>query len=179
MFCSLKLGLRLYRSFLVSLFQIVAFSISWLYEFIFELGLLLVLDVGSGLVFRNSPATRPNLGEVVTTCERSWVQASPWGFLSGAKRSGVYPLRRRSKKEWGLSPKEKVRVLHTAQLNVTFRWPPRVTLGRLLPHARGLGFKPRRGGFPSGAKKEWGLSPQAKVRVLHTAQLDVTLSSNH
>nr|GFA24471.1 hypothetical protein [Tanacetum cinerariifolium] len=25
-------------------------------------------------------------------------------------------------------------------------------LGRLLPHARGLGFKPRRGGFPSGAK---------------------------
>nr|GEW87815.1 ATP-dependent DNA helicase RRM3-like [Tanacetum cinerariifolium] len=48
------------------------------------------------------------------------------------------------------------------------------TLGRLLPHARGLGFKPRRGGFPSGAKKEWGLSPNAKVRVLHTAQLDVT-----
>nr|GEV94372.1 hypothetical protein [Tanacetum cinerariifolium] len=49
-----------------------------------------------------------------------------------------------------------------------------VTLGRLLPHARGLGFKPRRGGFPSGAKNEWGLSPKAKVRVLHTAQLDVT-----
>nr|GFB00819.1 hypothetical protein [Tanacetum cinerariifolium] len=48
------------------------------------------------------------------------------------------------------------------------------TLGRLLPHARGLGFKSRRGGFPSGAKKEWGLSPKAKVRVLHTAQLDVT-----
>nr|GEU42235.1 reverse transcriptase domain-containing protein [Tanacetum cinerariifolium] len=41
-------------------------------------------------------------------------------------------------------------------------WPPRVTLGRLLPHARGLGFKPRRGGFPLGAKKEWGLSPKAK-----------------
>nr|GEY19680.1 protein ALP1-like [Tanacetum cinerariifolium] len=58
-------------------------------------------------------------------------------------------------------------------------WPPRVTLGRLLPHARGLEFKPRRGGFPSGAKKEWGLSPKAKVRVLHTAQLDVTVSSNH
>ncbi|GJY70525.1 probable phospholipid-transporting ATPase 4 [Tanacetum coccineum] len=36
------------------------------------------------------------------------------------------------------------------------------TLGRLLPHARGLGFKPRRGGFPSGLKKEWGLSPKAK-----------------
>nr|GEY01501.1 hypothetical protein [Tanacetum cinerariifolium] len=54
------------------------------------------------------------------------------------------------------------------------RWPPRVTLGRLLPHARGLGFKPRREGFPSGAKKEWGLSSKAKVRVLHTAQLDVT-----
>nr|GEX96600.1 cytochrome P450 [Tanacetum cinerariifolium] len=53
-------------------------------------------------------------------------------------------------------------------------WPPRVTLGRLLPHAGGLGFKPRREGFPSGAKKEWGLSPKAKVRVLHTAQLDVT-----
>nr|GEY14844.1 hypothetical protein [Tanacetum cinerariifolium] len=54
------------------------------------------------------------------------------------------------------------------------RWPPRVTLGRLLPHARGLGFKPHRGGFPSGAEKEWGLSSKAKVRVLHTAQLDVT-----
>nr|GEV34498.1 hypothetical protein [Tanacetum cinerariifolium] len=26
----------------------------------------------------------------------------------------------------------------------------------------------------NGAKKEWGLSPKAKVRVLHTAQLDVT-----
>nr|GEY48488.1 hypothetical protein [Tanacetum cinerariifolium] len=51
---------------------------------------------------------------------------------------------------------------------------PRVTLRRLLPHARGLGFKPRRGGFPSGAKKEWGLSPKENVRVLHTAQLDVT-----
>nr|GEX48313.1 hypothetical protein [Tanacetum cinerariifolium] len=53
-------------------------------------------------------------------------------------------------------------------------WPSNVTLGRLLPRARGLGFKPRRGGFPSGAKKKWGLSPKAKVRVLHTAQLDVT-----
>nr|GEU74123.1 hypothetical protein [Tanacetum cinerariifolium] len=30
------------------------------------------------------------------------------------------------------------------------------------------------GGFPSGAKNEWGLSPKAKVQVLHTAQLDVT-----
>nr|GEU49539.1 putative RNA-directed DNA polymerase, eukaryota, reverse transcriptase zinc-binding domain protein [Tanacetum cinerariifolium] len=58
-------------------------------------------------------------------------------------------------------------------------WPPRVTLGRLLSHARGLGFKPRREGFLSGAKNEWGLSPKAKVRVLHTAQLDVTVSSNH
>nr|GEX40964.1 transcription factor DYT1 [Tanacetum cinerariifolium] len=64
------------------------------------------------------------------------------------------------------------RVLVATQL----RWPPKVTLGRLLPHARGLGFKPRHGGFPSGAKKEWGLSPKAKVRVLHTAQLDVTIS---
>nr|GEU72176.1 hypothetical protein [Tanacetum cinerariifolium] len=44
---------------------------------------------------------------------------------------------------------------------------------------RGLGFKPRREGFLSGAKKEWGLSPKANVRVLHTAQLDVTISSNH
>nr|GEX88326.1 hypothetical protein [Tanacetum cinerariifolium] len=35
-------------------------------------------------------------------------------------------------------------------------------LGRMLPHARGFGFKPRRGGFPSGSKKEWGLSPKAK-----------------
>nr|GEW99696.1 60S ribosomal protein L5-like [Tanacetum cinerariifolium] len=57
------------------------------------------------------------------------------------------------------------------------RWPPRVTLGRLLPHARGLGFMPRRGGFPSGAKKEWGLTPKANVRVLHTAELDVTAES--
>nr|GEU96887.1 hypothetical protein [Tanacetum cinerariifolium] len=55
-------------------------------------------------------------------------------------------------------------------------WPPMVTLGRLLPHARGLEFKPRRRGFPSGAKKEWGLSPKEKVRFLHTAQLDVTLA---
>nr|GFA15225.1 hypothetical protein [Tanacetum cinerariifolium] len=54
------------------------------------------------------------------------------------------------------------------------RWPPKVTLERLLPHARGLGFKPRREGFPSGEKKQWGLSPKAKVRVLRTAQLDVT-----
>nr|GEY31677.1 reticuline oxidase-like protein [Tanacetum cinerariifolium]GEY37541.1 reticuline oxidase-like protein [Tanacetum cinerariifolium] len=30
-----------------------------------------------------------------------------------------------------------------------------------------------------GAKNEWGLSPKAKVQVLHTAQLDVTVSSNH
>ncbi|GKD74559.1 ribonuclease H-like domain-containing protein [Tanacetum coccineum] len=43
------------------------------------------------------------------------------------------------------------------------RWTLRVTLRRLLPHARGLGFKPRRGGFPSGEKKEWGLSPKAKI----------------
>nr|GEU75251.1 RNA-directed DNA polymerase, eukaryota [Tanacetum cinerariifolium] len=47
-------------------------------------------------------------------------------------------------------------------------------MGRLLPHARGLGFKPRREGFLSGAKTEWSLSLKAKVRVLHTAQLDVT-----
>nr|GEY84982.1 hypothetical protein [Tanacetum cinerariifolium] len=40
-------------------------------------------------------ATKGNLGEVVTTCERSWVQASPWGFSF------------RSEKECGLSPKAK------------------------------------------------------------------------
>nr|GEZ55545.1 hypothetical protein [Tanacetum cinerariifolium] len=49
------------------------------------------------------------------------------------------------------------------------RWPPRVTLGRLLPHARGLGFKPRRGGLPSGAKKEWGLSPKGKDSGMRVA----------
>nr|GEW82102.1 probable carboxylesterase SOBER1-like [Tanacetum cinerariifolium] len=49
-------------------------------------------------------------------------------------------------------------------------------LGEVVTHARGLGFKPRREGFSSGAKKEWGLSPKAKVRVLHTAQLDVTVA---
>nr|GEU55031.1 CDPK-related kinase 4-like [Tanacetum cinerariifolium] len=31
-------------------------------------------------------ATKGYLGEVVTTCERSWAQASSWGFPSGAKR---------------------------------------------------------------------------------------------
>nr|GEX00333.1 putative RNA-directed DNA polymerase, eukaryota, reverse transcriptase zinc-binding domain protein [Tanacetum cinerariifolium] len=74
------------------------------------------------------------------------------GSLGGGKRTNTYTMTQIS----------------------ALRWPPRVTLGRLLPHARGLEFKPRRGGFPSGAKKEWGLSPKAKVRVLHTAQLDVT-----
>nr|GEU71247.1 retrotransposon-related protein [Tanacetum cinerariifolium] len=71
-----------------------------------------------------------------------------------------------SRTRYGLQTNDSFRMI--------LRWPPRVTLGRLLPHARGLGFKPRRGGFPSGAKKKWGLSPKAKVRVLHTAQLDVT-----
>nr|GEV89757.1 zinc finger, CCHC-type [Tanacetum cinerariifolium] len=60
----------------------------------------------------------------------------------------------------------------------TSQWPPRVTLGRLLSHARGLEFKHRRGDFPSGAKKKCGLSPKANVRVLHTAQLDVTFPEN-
>nr|GEX30734.1 hypothetical protein [Tanacetum cinerariifolium] len=65
------------------------------------------------------------------------------------------------------------------------RWPTLLELcvhlkkgDRLLPHARGLGFKSRREGFSSGAKKEWGLSPKANVRVLHIAQLDVTSSSS-
>nr|GFB08350.1 L10-interacting MYB domain-containing protein-like [Tanacetum cinerariifolium] len=53
-------------------------------------------------------------------------------------------------------------MMHGLLLNVFMKWPSKVTLGRLLPHARGLGFKPRRGGFPSGARKEWGLSPKAK-----------------
>nr|GEX25448.1 hypothetical protein [Tanacetum cinerariifolium] len=39
-------------------------------------------------------ATKGNLGEVVTTCERSWVQASPWRFSFRSERSGVYLLRR-------------------------------------------------------------------------------------
>ncbi|GKE40501.1 RNA-directed DNA polymerase, eukaryota, partial [Tanacetum coccineum] len=60
--------------------------------------------------------------------------------------------------------------------NASFSW---VTLGKLLPHARGLGFEPHREGFSSGAKNEWGLSSKENVRVLHTAQLDVTVSSNH
>nr|GEX54246.1 hypothetical protein CTI12_AA572790 [Tanacetum cinerariifolium] len=49
-----------------------------------------------------------------------------------------------------------------------FRRPSRVTLGKLLPHARGLGFKPRHGGFPSGAKNECGLSSKAKVRLIES-----------
>nr|GEU62196.1 hypothetical protein [Tanacetum cinerariifolium] len=37
-------------------------------------------------------ATKGNLGEVVTTCERSWVQASPWGFsFMSEKRVGFIP----------------------------------------------------------------------------------------
>ncbi|GJS69601.1 tryptophan synthase beta chain 2, chloroplastic [Tanacetum coccineum] len=58
------------------------------------------------------------------------------------------------------------------------RWPPKVTVRRLLPHAKG-GFESHREGFHSGAKKEWGLSLKEKVRVLHTTQKDVTMSSNH
>ncbi|GKD23628.1 hypothetical protein Tco_1225331 [Tanacetum coccineum] len=38
-------------------------------------------------------------------------------------------------------------------------------------------FESNRAGFPSRAKKEWSLSPDAKVRVLHTVQLYVTVSS--
>nr|GEZ55623.1 hypothetical protein [Tanacetum cinerariifolium] len=53
-------------------------------------------------------ATKGNFGEVVIICERSWVQPRRGGFPSGAK------------KEWDLSPKAKVRVLHTAQLDVTW-----------------------------------------------------------
>nr|GEZ10938.1 hypothetical protein [Tanacetum cinerariifolium] len=66
---------------------------------------------------------------------------------------------------------EQQMAMDEARVEIKAKWPPRVTLERLLPHARDLGFKPRREGFPLGAKKEWGLSPKAKVRVLHTAQL--------
>nr|GEU64861.1 hypothetical protein [Tanacetum cinerariifolium] len=52
-------------------------------------------------------ATKGNLGEVVTICERSWVQASPWRFSF------------RSEKGVGFIPKANVQVLHTAQLDVT------------------------------------------------------------
>nr|GEY10780.1 reverse transcriptase domain-containing protein [Tanacetum cinerariifolium] len=92
---------------------------------------------------------------------------------------------RESLKPAGLDLLPSQKFFHVEQLSClnqkvqTLRWPPKVTLGRLLPHARGLGFKPRHGGFLPGAKNEWGLSPKANVRVLHTAQLDVTVSSNH
>nr|GFC17542.1 hypothetical protein [Tanacetum cinerariifolium] len=72
---------------------------------------------------------------------------------------------------------DKLKRLSNLEYREPFRLAQMATkgnLGRLLPHARGLEFKPRRGGFPSGEKKEWGLSPKAKVRVLHTAQLDAT-----
>nr|GEY61696.1 hypothetical protein [Tanacetum cinerariifolium] len=71
-----------------------------------------------------------------------------------------------------------VNLSSTLLWRTNFAKKPRVTLGRLLPYARGLGFKPRREGFPSGAKKEWGLSPKAKGRVLHTSQLDVTVNED-
>ncbi|GKA83668.1 hypothetical protein Tco_0805263 [Tanacetum coccineum] len=52
-------------------------------------------------------ATKDNLEKVVFICEGSRVRASPWrsSFKSG--------------KEWGLSPKTNVLVLHTAELDVT------------------------------------------------------------
>nr|GEX53912.1 putative reverse transcriptase domain-containing protein [Tanacetum cinerariifolium] len=50
-------------------------------------------------------ATKGNLGEVVTTCEMSWVQASPWGFSF------------RSEKGVGLSPKAKVMVAPTIHVS--------------------------------------------------------------
>nr|GEW18775.1 hypothetical protein [Tanacetum cinerariifolium] len=53
------------------------------------------------------------------------------------------------------------------------RWPPSVTLRRLLPHARGLGFKPRRGGFPSGAKKKWGLSLRRSKPAVHSLEVEI------
>nr|GEW34720.1 zinc finger, CCHC-type [Tanacetum cinerariifolium] len=148
------------------------------------LELKIVAGIATGALSKGIPGPRwppkVTLGRLLPHARGFGFKPRREGFSSGVK------------KEWGLSLKAKVRVLHTAQLDVTTlimlcllygvgytRWPPRATLGRLLPHARGLGFKPRRGGFPSGAKKEWGLSPKAKVRVLHTAQLDVTVSSNH
>nr|GEU92658.1 RNA-directed DNA polymerase homolog [Tanacetum cinerariifolium] len=93
-------------------------------------------------------------------------------LMTGYIRNGPFLLNQLKIRKWKLI-KYPTRVLSQSRLSDVI-WPPKVTFGRLLPHARGLGFKPRRGGFPSGAKKEWGLSPKAKVRVLHTAQLDVT-----
>nr|GEV29276.1 putative ribonuclease H-like domain-containing protein [Tanacetum cinerariifolium] len=71
------------------------------------------------------------------------------------------------------SRKEQIKPLRVRALVMT------IGLDIPKPHARGLGFKPRRGGFSSGAKNEWVLSPKAKVRVLHTAQLDVTDKSKN
>nr|GEV25927.1 hypothetical protein [Tanacetum cinerariifolium] len=82
-----------------------------------------------------------------------------------------------AKKEWGLSLKAKVRVLHTAQLDVTMT--TKGNLGEVVITCERSWVQASPCGFPSGAKKEWGLSLKAKVRVLHTAQLDVTVSSNH
>ncbi|GJT38106.1 hypothetical protein Tco_0937971 [Tanacetum coccineum] len=51
-------------------------------------------------------ATKGNLRKVIITSERSRVRASSWKFFF------------RSEKGMGLSPKAKVQVLHTAQLDV-------------------------------------------------------------
>ncbi|GKE01738.1 hypothetical protein Tco_1389721, partial [Tanacetum coccineum] len=36
-------------------------------------------------------------------------------------------------------------------------------LGEVVTTCERSGFKPRREGFPSGAKNEWGLSPKVKI----------------
>nr|GEZ37285.1 hypothetical protein [Tanacetum cinerariifolium] len=103
----------------------------------------------------------------------TWGKMKSLGFLPGLVLLPLWPIFRHGQ----LCPPivlENVLQCDRHDRQEPLRWPPRVTVRRLLPHARGLGFKPRREGFPSGAKKEWGLSPKAKVRVLHTAQLDVT-----
>ncbi|GJU25563.1 hypothetical protein Tco_1164184 [Tanacetum coccineum] len=78
----------------------------------------------------------------------------------------------------GLKPRRTEPDPNTMDPVPVYEWPSRVTLGKLLPHARGLGFEPHRGGFPLEAKKEWGLSHKAKVQDLHTAQLDVTMTTS-
>nr|GEW68320.1 hypothetical protein [Tanacetum cinerariifolium] len=50
-------------------------------------------------------------------------------------------------------------------------------LGEVLPHARGLGFKPCRRGFPSGVKKEWGLSLKAKIFEQVRINLDIPVKA--
>nr|GEX11775.1 protein kinase-like domain, phloem protein 2-like protein [Tanacetum cinerariifolium] len=88
---------------------------------------------------------RPNIDEIVTRLEKSLELQLECENVAGGD------MKRKDKLEpyayWPLDRK----MLAT-----------KGNIGRLLPHAKSLGFKPRRGGFPSGAKNEWGLSPKTK-----------------